>query len=50
VEVGGAIAVPAFDIAVSRCALVRDPDGNVLVLLDMSKGPLRTDPGGNVIV
>ncbi len=38
-----------FDIAIGRCAVVRDPFGNVLVVLDMSKGALHTDAGGNVV-
>lgn len=32
-----------------RCAVVRDPWGNELVLLDMSKGRLVTDEDGRVI-
>lgn len=49
VEAGGSVAQPPFDIAIGRRAVVRDPFGNVLVVLDMSKGPLRTDDAGNVI-
>ncbi len=49
VEGGGSVAQPAFDIAIGRCAVVRDPFGNMLVVLDMSKGPLRTGDAGNVI-
>jgi lactoylglutathione lyase len=37
---GGSIEVPAFDIQIGHCAVVRDPFGNRLVLLDASKGPL----------
>jgi lactoylglutathione lyase len=37
---GGMVEVPPFDIAVGRCAVVRDPFGNRLVILDMSRGPI----------
>ncbi len=37
---GGSIVVPPFDIQIGRCAVVRDPFGNRLVLLDASKGLL----------
>ncbi len=46
---GGKIVVPPFDIQIGRCVVVEDPWGNVLVLLDGSKGLLETDPDGNVI-
>ena len=48
VAAGGSIVVPAFDIQIGRCVVVHDPWGNRLVLLDMSKGSLITDAGGNV--
>jgi hypothetical protein len=35
--------------AIGRCARVRDPFGNELVLLDQSKGRLATDADGRVI-
>jgi predicted enzyme related to lactoylglutathione lyase len=37
-----------FDITIGRCAVVEDPFGNALVVLDASKGKLRTDAEGNV--
>ena len=37
-----------FDIAIGRCARVRDPFGNELVMLDQSKGRLATYPDGRV--
>ena len=37
-----------FDIPVGRAAVVADPFGNVLVLLDLSKGRYVTDSAGNV--
>ncbi len=46
---GGALVAGPFDIQIGSCAVVSDPWGNRLVLLDMSKGPLKTDENGNVI-
>jgi predicted enzyme related to lactoylglutathione lyase len=48
-QAGGKIIVPAFDIQIGRCVVVEDPWGNPLVLLDASKGFLKTDVDGNVI-
>lgn len=45
---GGTIEVPPFDIPVGRVAVVRDPFGNVLVLIDLSKGRYVTDDAGTV--
>lgn len=49
VGAGGTLATGPFEIAIGRCAVVLDPWNNALVLLDMSKGPLRTDDAGNVV-
>lgn len=49
VRAGGSVVEPPFDIAIGRCAVVRDPWGNQLVLLDSSKGLLRTDADGDVV-
>jgi predicted enzyme related to lactoylglutathione lyase len=49
VKAGGRVVVPPFDIQIGRCAVVADPWGNRLVVLDMSKGRLVTDADGNVI-
>src|SRR5262245_34937925 len=38
VDAGGEVIEPPFDIAIGRCARLRDPFGNVLVILDQSKG------------
>jgi secondary thiamine-phosphate synthase enzyme len=46
---GGTTIVPPFDIQIGRCAVVEDPWGNRLVLLDMSKGALVTDAEGHVL-
>ena len=45
---GGSVVVPPFDIQIGRCAVVQDPFGNRLVLLDVTKGRLGTDEQGNV--
>ena len=37
---GGRVVEAPFDIEIGRCAVVADPWGNRLVLLDMTKGPL----------
>ncbi len=48
-EAGGNVIVEPFDTQIGRCAVVQDPWGNRLVLLDMSKGALVTDADGNVV-
>jgi predicted enzyme related to lactoylglutathione lyase len=48
-EAGGKVIVPPFDIQIGRCVVLEDPWGNPLVLLDTSKGLLKTDSEGNVI-
>lgn len=48
-EAGGKVILPPFDIQIGRCAVVEDPWGNKLVLLDATKGSLVTDAEGNVI-
>jgi predicted enzyme related to lactoylglutathione lyase len=48
-KAGGKVVAPAFDIQIGRCAVVEDPWGNRLVLLDATKGLLVTDAEGNVI-
>jgi len=47
-EAGGVVRVAPFDIRIGRCAVVEDPWGNTLVLLDMSSGRLTTDDQGNI--
>lgn len=46
---GGSIITGPFDTAIGRCVVVQDPWGNELVLLDSSKGLLKTDKDGNVV-
>jgi lactoylglutathione lyase len=48
-EAGASIVVPPFDIRIGRCAVVADPWGNRLTLLDQSKGVLLTDAQASVI-
>jgi predicted enzyme related to lactoylglutathione lyase len=48
-QAGGRVIVQPFDIQIGRCVVVEDPWGNPLVLLDTSKGLLKTDADGNVI-
>ena len=49
VSAGGEAVEDPFDIAIGRCARVRDPFGNELVMLDQSKGALATDDEGRVV-
>ncbi|MDO8617064.1 MAG: VOC family protein [Dehalococcoidia bacterium] len=49
VQAGGRVLAGPFDIQVGRCVVVQDPWGNVLVLLDLTKGRLVTDAQGNVV-
>ena len=48
-QAGGTVIVQPFDIQIGRCAILEDPWGNPLVLLDTSKGLLATDAQGNII-
>jgi predicted enzyme related to lactoylglutathione lyase len=45
---GGRLLSPAVDIPVGRIALVADPFGNVLLLIDLSRGRYRTASDGTV--
>ena len=46
---GGETIKGPFDIPIGRCAVVRDPFGNVIVMLDQTKGRFVTDELGKVI-
>jgi catechol 2,3-dioxygenase-like lactoylglutathione lyase family enzyme len=48
VAAGGAVITPPFDIPVGRVAVVADPFGNPLCLLDLSKGRYVTGADGTV--
>lgn len=45
---GGRLVSAPFDVPVGRCAVVEDPFGNTLVILDLSKGLYTTDSHGKV--
>lgn len=49
IAAGGEAIEPPFDIPIGRCAVVRDPFGNALVMLDQSKGAFITDADQRVI-
>jgi lactoylglutathione lyase len=38
---GCRVLVEPFDIAIGKCAVIEDPFGTRLCILDMTKGPLR---------
>lgn len=48
-EAGGAIVSGPFDIPIGRCAVIRDPFGNTLVILDQTRGAFVTDAEKRVI-
>ncbi|HWC31295.1 MAG TPA: VOC family protein [Dehalococcoidia bacterium] len=48
-DAGGSVVSGPFEIPIGQCAVVVDPYGNQLVLLDSSKGTYRTDSDGNVV-
>jgi predicted enzyme related to lactoylglutathione lyase len=47
-RLGGKIVSAPFDIPIGRCSVIQDPWGNRFVILDMNKGPLKTDMNKNV--
>ena len=49
VQAGGQLVQGPFEIRIGRCAVLEDPWGNKVVILDISKGLLKTDADGNVI-
>jgi predicted enzyme related to lactoylglutathione lyase len=48
VAAGGAVRTAPFDMPVGRVAVVADPFGNALTILDLSKGRYVTDADGTV--
>ena len=46
---GGKVLAGPFEIQIGLCAVVADPWGNVLVILDASKGLLRVDENKRVV-
>jgi predicted enzyme related to lactoylglutathione lyase len=49
VAAGGTVVSGPFAIQIGKCAVVRDPFGNVLVIVDMSQGQLITDDEGRIL-
>jgi predicted enzyme related to lactoylglutathione lyase len=49
VGAGGSVVDGPFEIRIGLCAVVEDPWQNRLVILDCSKGQLRTDADKNVV-
>jgi predicted enzyme related to lactoylglutathione lyase len=47
-DAGGSVVTEPFDVPVGRFAVVADPFGNPLVLIDLSKGRYRTDADKNI--
>ena len=48
VAAGATVVAEPFDIPVGRVAVVLDPFGNALVLVDLTKGRYETDQDGSV--
>lgn len=48
IQAGGMIIMGPEDIDVGRLAVVQDPFGNQLTLVDLTKGQYATDANGNV--
>ena len=48
VAAGGTVVAEPAEIPVGRVAVVRDPFGNELTLVDLSKGRYRTDASGRI--
>ncbi len=49
VRAGGRLLNGPFDIPIGRCAVVEDPWGNRLVLLDARNGTYDTDTDGRIL-
>lgn len=47
-EAGGKIIVQPEDIRVGKMAVIQDPFGNTLTLVDLSKGIYQTDEKGQI--
>ena len=45
---GGRVVLGPFDIEIGKCAIIEDPFGNQLTILDSSKGLFVTDKEGRV--
>lgn len=49
IAAGAKSIVPPFEIAIGNCAVLEDPWGNQITILDTSKGLLKVDSQKNVI-
>ncbi|MEQ1875189.1 MAG: VOC family protein [Bdellovibrionia bacterium] len=49
IEAGAEILVEPFEIQVGLCSVLKDPWGNPLTILDLSKGSLKMDSAKNVV-
>jgi len=49
IEAGATVVKAPFEIQIGLCAVLQDPWGNELVILDLSKGLLKMDSEKNVI-
>jgi lactoylglutathione lyase len=48
-KAGGQVIYGPFDVAIGKCAVVKDPWNNKYVILDTTKGTYITDSEGNII-
>ena len=48
-EGGGRLVRGPFDIQIGKCAVLLDPWGNRIVIVDMTKGMVKVDAEKNVI-
>lgn len=48
-QAGGEVVMGPDDIPVGRVAVVKDPFGNQLTLVDLSKGQFETNESGDVV-
>ena len=46
---GGKVICGPFDIKIGKCAVIKDPWNNRMVILDSTKGTFITDKNGNII-
>lgn len=46
---GGKVLKGPFDIKIGKCAVIEDPWGNKMVILDSTKGTFVTDDEGNIV-
>lgn len=46
---GGVVVLEPFDIKIGKCAVVKDPFDNKMVILDSTKGTFITDENGKLL-